>query len=88
VKVLLEAFAPRNPTRVTLIREKKRFEEFSPSDVLGSILSHELIEMEIQQRRKFGEIEAKMENLNVKDKEVALKANKSRKVLTVLKYQI
>jgi len=35
VKVMLQAFALRNPTLVTLIREKKRFEEFSPSDVLG-----------------------------------------------------
>jgi hypothetical protein len=36
---------------VTLIREKKRFEEFSPSDVLGRILTHELMKMEIQQRK-------------------------------------
>jgi hypothetical protein len=41
VKVMLEAFAPRNPTLVTLIREKKRFEEFFPNDVLGRILTHE-----------------------------------------------
>ena len=80
VKVMLEAFAPRNPTLVTLIREKKRFEEFTPSDVLGRILTHELMEMEIQQRKKFGELEAKMENLKVK--EVALKANKSNKAFT------
>ena len=39
VKVMLEAFAPRNPTLVTLIREKKRFEEFFPNDVLGRILA-------------------------------------------------
>jgi hypothetical protein len=65
---------------VTLIREKKRFEEFTPSDVLGRILTHELMEMEIQQRKKFGELEAKMENLKVK--EVALKANKSNKAFT------
>ncbi|XP_025822376.1 uncharacterized protein LOC112898224 [Panicum hallii] len=80
VKVMLEAFAPRNPTLVTLIREKKRFEQFSPSDVLGRILTHELMEMEIQQRKKFGELETKMENLKVK--EVALKANKSSKAST------
>jgi hypothetical protein len=80
VKVMLEAFAPRNPTLVTLIREKERFEEFSPSDELGRILTHELMEIEIQQRRKFGELEAKMENLKVKD--VALKANKSSKAFT------
>ena len=83
VKVMLEAFAPRNPTLVTLIREKKRFEEFTPSDVLGRILTHELMEMEIQQRKKFGELEAKMENLKVK--EVALKANKSNKAFTLSK---
>jgi hypothetical protein len=38
VKVMLEAFAPRNPTLVTLIREKKRLEEFSPNDVLEEFL--------------------------------------------------
>ena len=65
VKVMLETFAPRNPTLVTLIREKKMFEEFTPSDVLGRILTHELMEMEIQQRKKFGELEAKMVNLKV-----------------------
>jgi hypothetical protein len=80
MKVMLEAFAPRNPTLVTLIREKKRFEEFSPSDVLGRILTHELMEIEIQQRRKFGELKSKMENLKVKD--VALKTNKSSKAFT------
>ncbi|PUZ75712.1 hypothetical protein GQ55_1G226800 [Panicum hallii var. hallii] len=78
--MVIVAFAPRNPTLVTLIREKKRFEQFSPSDVLGRILTHELMEMEIQQRKKFGELEAKMENLKVK--EVALKANKSSKAST------
>jgi hypothetical protein len=77
---MLEAFAPRNPTLVTLIREKKRLEEFTPSDVLERMLTHELMEMEIQQRKKFRELEAKMENLKVK--EVALKANKSNKTFT------
>ena len=50
------------------------------SSPLGRILTHELMEMEIQQRNKFGELEAKMENLKVK--EVALKANKSNKAFT------
>ena len=40
---MLESFAPRNPTLVTLIREKRRFEELTPSDVLGRILTHELM---------------------------------------------
>jgi hypothetical protein len=66
VKVMLEAFAPRNPTLVTLIREK-RFEEFSPNDVLGRILTHELMEKEIQHRKKIGELENKLNNLKVKE---------------------
>jgi hypothetical protein len=54
---MLEAFfAPRNPTLVTLIREKKRFEEFSQNDVLGRILTHELMDKEIQHRKKIGEL--------------------------------
>jgi hypothetical protein len=85
VKVMLEAFAPRNPTLVALIREKKRFEEFTPSDVLRRILTHELMEMEIQQRKKFGELEAKMENLKVKEAFTSSKPPRSRssKVETV-----
>jgi hypothetical protein len=71
---MLEAFAPRNPTLVTLIREKKRFEEFSPNDVLGRILTHELMEKEIQHRKKIGDLEAKLNNLKVK--EVALHSSK------------
>jgi hypothetical protein len=63
-----------------LIREKKEFEEFSPNDVLERILTHELMDMEIQQRRKFGELEAKMNNLKIKD--VALQAYKSSKPST------
>jgi hypothetical protein len=38
VKVMLKAFAPRNPTLVILIREKKRFEEFSQMMFLGEFL--------------------------------------------------
>jgi hypothetical protein len=77
VKAMLEAFAPRNPTLVTLIREKKRFEEFYPNDVLGRILTHELMDKEIQHRKKIGELEAKLNNLKVK--EVALHSHKSSK---------
>jgi hypothetical protein len=81
---MLEAFAPRNPTLVTLIREKKRFEEFSPNDVLGRILTHELMDKEIQHRKKIGELEAKLNNLKVK--EVALHSNKSSKPTTSSKH--
>ncbi|PWZ30593.1 hypothetical protein Zm00014a_018803 [Zea mays] len=38
VKIMLEAYSPRNETVVTLIRDKKRFDMFTPSDVLGRIL--------------------------------------------------
>ena len=34
VKVMLEAYSPRNETVVTLIRDKKKFEHFTPNDVL------------------------------------------------------
>jgi hypothetical protein len=37
VKVMLEAFASRNPTLVTLFREKKRFEEFVVWTSLGPL---------------------------------------------------
>jgi hypothetical protein len=84
VKVMLEAFAPRKPTLVTLIREKKRFEEFSPNDVLGRTLTHELMDKEIQHRKKIGELEAKLNNLKVK--EVSLHSNKSRKPTTSSKH--
>jgi hypothetical protein len=77
VKVMLEAFAPRNPTLGTLIREKKRFEEFSLNDVLGRTLTQELMDKEIEHRNKIGELEAKLNNLKVK--EVALHSHMSSK---------
>jgi hypothetical protein len=35
---MLEAYSPRNETVITLIRDKKRFDMFTPSNVLGRIL--------------------------------------------------
>jgi hypothetical protein len=67
-----------------LIREKKRFEEFSPNVVLGRILTHELMDKKIQHRKKIGELEAKLNNLKVK--EVALHSNKSSKPTTSSKH--
>jgi hypothetical protein len=67
-----------------LIREKKRFEEFSPNDVLGRILTHELMDKEIKHRKKIGELEAKLNNLKVK--EVALHSNKTSKPTTSSKH--
>jgi hypothetical protein len=84
VKVMLEAFALRNATLVTLIREKKRFEEFSPNVVLGRNLTHELMDKEIQHRKKIVELEAKLNNLKVK--EVALHSSKSSKPTTSSKH--
>jgi hypothetical protein len=81
---MLEAFAPRNATLVTLIREKKRFEELSPNDVLGRILTHELMDKEIKHRKKIGELKAKLNNLKVK--EVALHSYKSSKPTTSSKH--
>ena len=39
VKIMLEAYSSRNETVVTLIRDKKEFEYFTPNDVLGRILT-------------------------------------------------
>jgi hypothetical protein len=41
VKIMLEAYSPRNETVVTLIRDKK-FEHFAPNDVLGRILTFDM----------------------------------------------
>ena len=42
IKIMLEAYSPRNETIVTLIRDKKKFEYFTPSDVLGRILTFDM----------------------------------------------
>jgi hypothetical protein len=63
-----------------LIKKNKRFEELSPNDVHGRILKHDLVDKEILHRKKMRELEAKMNNMKVKD--VALQANKSSKPST------
>jgi hypothetical protein len=42
VKIMLEAYSPRNETAVTLIRDKKKFEYFTPNDILGRILTFDM----------------------------------------------
>ena len=42
VKIMLEAYSPRNEIVVTLIRDKKKFEYFTPNDVLGRILTFDM----------------------------------------------
>jgi hypothetical protein len=71
---MLEAYSPRNETVVTLIRDKKRFYIFTPSDVLGRILAFDMQQEEAFERRKIGELQAKLDGMKIKD--IALKANK------------
>jgi hypothetical protein len=77
VKIMLEAYSPRNETVVSLIREKKKFEHFTPNDVLGRLLTFDMQREEANDRRKLGELQAKLDGMKIKD--VALKANKSSK---------
>jgi hypothetical protein len=77
VKIMLEAYSPRNETVVTLIRDKKKFEYFTPNDVLGRILTFDMQREEANERKELGELQAKLDGIKIKD--VALKANKSSK---------
>jgi hypothetical protein len=77
VKVMLEAYSPRNETVVTLIRDKKKFEHFTPNDVLRRLLTFDMQREEANERRKLGELQAKLDGMKIK--KVALKANKSTK---------
>nr|XP_015634814.1 uncharacterized protein LOC107280634 [Oryza sativa Japonica Group] len=70
VKRLLRAFGPRNPTLVSMIRERKDFKRLTPNDILGSIVSHEMQEEEAREVRQMVK-NAPM----IKNQEVALKAN-------------
>ena len=77
MKVMLEAYSPRNETVVSLIRDKKRFEHFTPNDVLGRIITFDLQREEALERRKLRELQARLVGMKIKD--VALKDNKSTK---------
>jgi hypothetical protein len=74
---MLEAYSPRNETVVTLIRDKKKFEHFTPNDVLERLLIFDMQREEANERRRFGELQAKLDGMKIKD--VALKANKPSK---------
>jgi hypothetical protein len=80
VKIMLEAYSPRNETVVTLIRDKKKFEHFTPNDVLGRLLTFDMQREEANERRRLGELQAKLDGMKIKD--VALKANKPSKPST------
>jgi hypothetical protein len=45
---------------VTLIREKKKFEYFTPNDVLGRILTFDIQREEANERKKLEEFQAKL----------------------------
>jgi hypothetical protein len=72
---------------VTLIRDRKKFEYFTPNDVLGRILTFDMQREEANERKKLGELQAKLEGIKInKDvaiKAIAVKANKSSKALLV-----
>jgi hypothetical protein len=59
----------------TLIRDNKRFNMLTPSDVLGRILTFDMQREEALERREIGELQAKLDGMKIKD--IALKANKT-----------
>ena len=78
LEAMVEAYSPRNETVVTLIRDKKKFEYFIPNDVLGRILTFDMQREEANERKKFRELQAKLEDSKI-NKDIALKANKLSK---------
>ena len=74
---MLEAYSPRNDIVATLIRDNKRFNMLTPSDVLGRILTFDMQREEASERREIGELQAKLDGMKIKD--IALKANKTTK---------
>lgn len=69
VKRLLRAFGPRNPVLVSMIRKKNDHKKLTPSDILGRIVSHEMLEEEARELRQMVKNAAM-----IKNQEVALKA--------------
>ncbi|XP_015696364.1 uncharacterized protein LOC107304895 [Oryza brachyantha] len=69
---LLRAILPRNPTLMTLIRESSGFKRMTPSDMLSRIISHELLEEEAKEVKKYATNAAQAKN-----KEIAFKAKKT-----------
>jgi hypothetical protein len=63
VKIMLEAYSPRNETVVTLIRDKKMFEHFTPNDMFGRLLTFDMQREEANERRRLGELQAKLDGM-------------------------
>jgi hypothetical protein len=59
VKIMLEAYSPRNETMVTLIRDKKKLEYFTPNDVLGRILTFDMQREEVKWKKEAWRIASK-----------------------------
>ncbi|ONM01537.1 hypothetical protein ZEAMMB73_Zm00001d030785 [Zea mays] len=72
MKIMLEAYPPRNETVLTLTR--KKFEHFTPSDVLGRIMTFDMQKEEAFEG-KLGELQTRLDGIKIK--EIARKANKS-----------
>jgi hypothetical protein len=51
IKIMLEAYSPRIETVVTLIRDKKKFEYFTPNDILERILTSDTQEKKQMRER-------------------------------------
>ena len=49
-----------NETIVTLIRDKKKFEYFTPNDIIGGILTFDMQREEANERKKLRELQAKL----------------------------
>jgi hypothetical protein len=81
---MLEAYSPRNET---VVRDKKKFEYFTPNDVLGRIMTFDKQREEANERKKLGELQAKLEGIKIND-DVVLKANKSTKKPTFKEVQV
>jgi hypothetical protein len=62
---MLDAYSPRNETMVTLITDKK-FEYFTPNDVLGRILTFDMQREEANKRKKLRELQAKVEGIKIR----------------------
>lgn len=66
---LLRAFAPRNPTLVTLIRERNDCKKISPFDIIGRIVADEHFKEEAKEVKEIAK------NATIaKNKEVVFKA--------------
>ena len=78
VKRLLRAFAPRNPTLVTMLRERRDFKKLTPSDVLGRILAHELMDEEFNELKLHVKQTSSHKNKGIAFKASEDKASKSK----------